>query len=155
MNEPHFIFFMIYLIDLHNLSIEKKLRMLANPKSAERFAYVNKLHVEVVSMDTPGYIFQTPFTAKDAKRAEAKNMSKPVDKAVSKDIPDTLYHEDESGFTCAICDTMYKQLGYLKNHLLRAHDQELVIFCFKCGAKFVDAKSLNRHRKGKTDCSHR
>lgn len=139
MNEPHFFFFMMYMIDLHNLSIEKKLRQLANPKSAERYNFVNSLKVEVVSEDTPGYIMQAPFTAKDAKRAGAKpTLLAPVDKPVAK-VPDMLYSESDDGFTCTICSVVYKQLGYLKNHLKKAHGQDLVLCCVKCGTTFTRA----------------
>ena len=32
MNEPHFFFFMLYMVDLYNLKMEKKLRVMACPK---------------------------------------------------------------------------------------------------------------------------
>ena len=32
MNEPHFFLFMLYMTDLHNLKIERKLRVMACPK---------------------------------------------------------------------------------------------------------------------------
>ena len=153
MNEPHFFFFMIYMIDLHNMSIEKRLRMLANPKSAERFNFVAKLKFEVITDDTPGYIRQAPFTAKDADRAANKPIESLTSVAPSVQITDRLYTESEDGYTCTICSAVYKQFGYLKNHLKKTHSKELIIYCFKCGTKFVDAKALNRHRKGKTDCA--
>ena len=32
MNESHFFFFLLYVADLHNLKIEKKLRVMCRPK---------------------------------------------------------------------------------------------------------------------------
>ena len=37
MNEPHFFFTTLYMVDLHNLHIEKKLRSMANPKETPIF----------------------------------------------------------------------------------------------------------------------
>ena len=36
MNEPHFVFFHLYMCDLRNLHLEKGLRLMAKPKSAQR-----------------------------------------------------------------------------------------------------------------------
>ena len=58
MNEPHFFFTILYMCDLHNLMVDKKLRMLANPKSVERYNYIGTLTVTVVDEATPGFLPQ-------------------------------------------------------------------------------------------------
>ena len=78
MNEAHFIFFLLYVADMHNLKIEKKLRVMCRPKvlgsekanlaRQEALAGVEVglnwfpdmksffLQIKVVTKETPGYL---------------------------------------------------------------------------------------------------
>jgi hypothetical protein len=54
MNESHFLFFFIYLLDLQNLAIEGRLRSIANPFSTERKEIVERSYYdECISNDIP------------------------------------------------------------------------------------------------------
>ena len=139
------------MIDLHNLHIEKRLRMMANPKSAERHEFVTKQKVEIVTEATPGYIPQMPFSAKDALRAQDKQSEKPIEKRVN-DVEKMYTKKGEKDLECNYCSKKYMQFGYLKIHLKQKHEKELIIYCEHCHETFPEVSSLNRHQKCRSGC---
>ena len=135
MNEPNFFFFILYMIDLHNMSIEKTLRMMANPKAAARYNHINGLEFEEVNENTPGFIPQVPFNAKDALRSAATDNESEISKKENTD-----YEETSFGFTCCHCQAVYKQFGNLKKHMKNVHEVVLTISCNNCSTVFSDIK---------------
>jgi hypothetical protein len=152
MNEPHFVFFMIYMIDLHNHHIQKTLRQMCNPMSAARYEFIAKLNIEVVDENTVGFMPQTPFSRKDANKKTATTKETVVLSPTNQNL-NILYKKTDCGeFKCELCDKKYKQLGYLKTHLKTKHDKCMTIYCELCHVSFYDLVSLSRHQKCKGGC---
>ena len=51
MNESHFKFFLVYLIDLHNLHIEGKVSLLANPLNKNREVEILANDIQLIDLD--------------------------------------------------------------------------------------------------------
>merc|ERR1719318_2236563 len=47
MNESRFLFFFLYLMDLHNLKIEKKVKSVANPVYSRRKELIKEIHQDM------------------------------------------------------------------------------------------------------------
>ena len=54
---------------------------------------------------------------------------------------------------CNFCGKVYKQIGYMKKHLLSTHEvDDLSLKCRKCQKTFETQKKLSRHEGMKSDC---
>ena len=100
MNESHFLFFFIYLLDLQNLSIEGRLRLVANPLSTERKLIVEK-----------SYGTQT----------NVEIIEDVVMKSSAKDVSEKVPKIQEDIFKCEMCDAQYKHKGSLNKHTKQKH----------------------------------
>ena len=125
MNESHFLFFFIYLLDLQNLSIEGRLRLVANPLSTERKLIVEK-----------SYGTQT----------NVEIIEDVVMKSSAKDVSEKVPKIQEDIFKCEMCDAQYKHKGSLNKHTKQKHSVKQDLFiCPSCGAKFLTKKQHTRH----------
>ena len=155
MNEATFIFFMMYVADLHNLKVEKKLRCMARPKcrgiekaNSERLEALSRVKVLHVTETTPGYM-----PAETPRPVVANSVAAVAPKPASSTVKLFYQTSASQDFYCVKCHKGYKSLGTLGNHLRVKHGQTLVIKCDRCHTIFEDAKALNRHMKAKTDCT--
>ena len=126
MNENHFLFFFIYILDLHNHSLEGRLRLIANPKSNFRKLIVEESN-EIV-----------------ACKEDIDDLSTSI--AVLS-ISEKVHEEDDKRpFKCSLCNATYKLEGYLKNHRKNKHvEKENFFTCGYCAIRFQSKKQLTRH----------
>ena len=129
MNECHFLFFFIYLLDLQNLAIEGRLRSVANPLSSERKQIVQKAYKDKSVMDEiPKELAIPAIPAKESENIEAMMG----------------YKEDL--FQCQMCEARYKHRGSLNKHSKQKHGaHQGLFFCQHCDAKFQTKKQHTRH----------
>jgi hypothetical protein len=134
MNESHFLFFFIYILDLQNLSIERRLREVANPLSAERKNIVAKAYktedtqVAEVVEDLSISLASLSVNKETEKNSQIQDSSKP--------------------YNCNMCDAKYKMQGFLKKHAEQKHGKKLsLIECKVCESKFESKKQHTRHMK--------
>ena len=138
MNESHFLFFFIYLLDLQNLSIEGRLRLVANPLSTERRLIVEKSY----------------GTKTNVEIVEDVAMEN-IEKDVSEKVADSFPKIDKDIFKCEMCAAQYKHKGSLNKHTQQKHSVKQVLFiCSSCGAKFLTKKQHTRHMQKHEEISH-
>ena len=148
MNEAHFFIFFLYIFDLHNLQIEKRLRSTANPKSEYRYELIKKLKDEEIDE-------VSSLMAKIV--VEEEESDEVADVHLNNDLePNTAASE----FSCHLCNANYKRAGNLKQHLSKKHNGESTLAendppknisqhfrCLMCDMPFSELKYLNRHIK--------
>ena len=135
MNESHFLFFFIYLLDLQNLAIEGRLRSVANPFSPERIEIVERSYYdECISNDIPRDLTLLLPSVDELEHIEA------------------VVQNEKNLFECQMCDAKYKHQGSLKKHKQKKHSivQGLIV-CQLCDAKFQTKKQHTRHLKTHED----
>ena len=142
MNESHFKLFILYILDLHNLHIENKVDILANPLNPNRQKEVSKL-IEDVALDG---LFEgiEKISLDPSSILEVKDVTE-------KEESNSGYSELPSGeFACSFCPGTFKRLGNVKNHLEKKHGTTLEFIC-GCGKSFKDSTTFTRHQKS---CKH-
>ena len=143
MNEAHFKLFILYVIDLHNLHIEKKVDLLANPLNPKRLQEIEKINEDLL-LHTLGNL---------GLQDEAVVPTQQVEKESSKLAAETPRMADE-GFTelpngelsCNYCKGTFKRMGNMRNHLNSKHQMSHELKC-ACGKLFEDSRKLSRHLK--------
>ena len=134
MNESHFLFFFIYILDLQNLSIEKRLREVANPLSAERTRIVAEAYK---SKDTP----VTEVIENLSLSLASLNVNQQTEKVSQNQESSKLYN-------CNMCTAKYKMQGFLKKHTEQKHGEKMSLLeCDLCKSKFDSKKQQTRHMK--------
>ena len=136
MNESHFLFFFIYLLDLQNLDIEGRLRSVANPFSAERKEIIEKSYYdECIINDIPRDLTLLPSAPED----ELEHI-------------EAVVQNEKELFECQMCDAKYKHQGSLRKHTQKKHSivQGLIV-CELCDSKFQTKKPHTRHLKTHED----
>ena len=141
MNESHFLFFFIYLLDLQNLSIEGRLRSVANPMSSERKSIVQKSYGKENN-------FSEDIVIALSNSITSMDISKIEEEVAKVDI----HHVKP--YKCNKCDAEYKLEGFLKKHSQQKHNRSLELHhsCNVCDTKFEMKKQLTRHMKAHKDC---
>ena len=127
MNEERFQLFWLYNIELHNLHITNKLRIVANPFSKTREQYLVKPKINLLPQS---------------------NSELNVDVLANKMAETLSVKESKSQFKCSLCSKVYQRYGNLANHLKKDHDIENETFnCDQCLKPFSTIKQLNQHKK--------
>ena len=148
MNESRFKFFLLYMIDLHNLHIENRVDLVANPLNEKR-------EHEVESLKSMNCILQKEIDAKPVVNDNEDLIDDLVAGIGSKltledsekdDALENCYTELSSGMKCNYCPGIYKREGHLRNHLESKHTKSFKLSC-SCGKLFPDSTRLNRHKK--------
>ena len=134
MNESHFKFFLVYLIDLHNLHIEGKVSLLANPLNENREVEILANDIQLIDLD--GKCTEDKQTLNIEKEVSGKSVSL-----------EDCYNTDKDGqLLCNFCDGKYKKEGHIKNHCETKHNIKIHLIC-KCGQLFDDTTRYSRHKK--------
>ena len=148
MNEAHFKLFMLYILDLHNLHIEKKVDLLANPLNPRRKEEIQKLNDEIV---LEGF-------EKLSLNTEAKEVVSNIPHSGSSDVglfseelDDCFSQLPDGELSCNFCSGIFKRIGNMRNHLNSKHQMFLCLKC-TCGKKFQDSTKLSRHQKTCKNC---
>ena len=142
MNEARFKFFLLYMIDLHNLHIEDKVSEIANPLNANR-GTVSQDDITLVKE-----MMKMNIATKSINLDEETNVGKEKVEAVSKTtkIEDCFFEDDSGNLCCNFCPGKYKREGHLKNHVESKHNIKVDLIC-KCGQVFIETTRYCRHRK--------
>ena len=145
MNEPRFKFFLIYMIDLHNLHLDNRVDLIANPLNPKREESVLELRITQVERDV----------AQPKKKLDTicelsvglEQCLKISENSVEECFKD-CYEEDPTGMLkCNYCPAAYKKEGHLRNHLESKHNKSFKINCSVCDKVFPDSSRLVRHKK--------
>ena len=136
MNEAHFKLFILYVIDLHNLHIEKKVDLLANPLNPKRWEIITKKSDEE-ALEAFGKL-----SLEEASTSNEKILTDIAETAMV-DCYKILSNGD---FSCNFCPGFFKKVGNIRNHLNTKHQMSLELKC-GCGKTFDESKKLNRHQK--------
>ena len=108
-----------------------KLRWLADPRSPGRKTFIDEVKSVMLEL------------------SEKNVDEQPVE------VTEPFSTREDGSFICNLCCKVYKQLGYLKKHLVSNHN--VVDFetlrCKKCNKIFDTKKKLTRHENMKSDCS--
>ena len=152
MNEGHFKLFLLYVIDLHNLHIERKVDILANPLNPKRKEEIAKLHEECTLQDLNTLTLEDVETVKEIKTVEQIESDGQVTGTQLSTKP--LSEEETEGFTvdvngeysCDHCAGVFKRLGNVRNHLKSKHEIDYQLLC-TCGKSFQDSSKYSRHTK--------
>ena len=140
MNESRYKFFLLYMIDLHNLHIEDRVDLIANPLNEKR----NGAIVENVVVSPKE---SNNVTVESAVDDLVMSMKKDLNIAnnIEEKFED-FFTEDDGGLKCYLCPGSYKREGHLRNHLESKHKKTFKLIC-SCGKVFPDSTRLQRHRK--------
>ena len=134
MNESRFKFFLVYLIDLHNLHIEGKVSLLANPLNENREVEILANTIQLIDLDQ-----------KCTQETQTLNIEKEMCKT-SVTLED-CYNTDKDGqLSCKFCEGKYTRVGHMKNHCETKHNIIIDLIC-KCGQLFNDTTRYSRHKK--------
>ena len=131
MNESHFFLFFLYLFDLHNLNIERKLCSIANPQSEHRYTYIDTVKSKSAA-DEPEVLESLLVKMTLVEKGETAEKETEV---------------DNSRFQCNLCNANYKKKGNLTIHMKNKHVGKTHYKCIKCGIPFENVRSLNKHEK--------
>lgn len=161
MNEAHFKLFILYVIDLHNLKIEGKVDLLANPLNPRRCQEILKLNQDNLlkslgNLDIQEKV-QSPSSESEPSHEDQllKNLGNlgiqdkvPTSEPAPESIEDGGFLELPNGdLTCNFCAGTFKRLGNMRNHLNSKHNKSYGLRCSSCGKEFQDARKLSRHLK--------
>ena len=157
MNEARFKFFLLYVIDLHNLNTEGMVGS-ANPRNQSRTnpddkieddILVNELEAMAIvgdSLKDDSHGRKDDFNRdmKDVSHGDKDDLVKPLPK-VNK-IEDCFTIDDKGVMSCNFCPGKYKREGHLKNHIETKHNIDVELIC-SCGQVFSETTPYNRHKK--------
>ena len=150
MNEAHFKLFILYVIDLHNLHIEKKVDLLANPLNPKRCQEIEKLNDDLLLQTLGSLGLQDEAVVPSKQVVENSNkvaatslLAEPV--KTDQDVEG--FRELPNGeFSCNYCPGAFKRMGNIRNHLNSKHQMAFELKC-ACGKLFQDSRKLSRHMK--------
>ena len=132
MNEPRFKFYLLYMIDLHNLHIEGQVQVKANPLNIDREVILANKKTEIMSKD-----FDKLETAFDTMLVLNQK----------EETFEDCFDEKHGQLQCKFCPGSYKKEGHLRNHLESKHNKKFKIICSNCSSQFPDSNRLTRHKK--------
>jgi hypothetical protein len=134
MNESHFKFFLLYVIDLHNLHIEGKVATVANPLNPNRSMEILVSQVDNLTIDKKNESKKDDVDPIDNKNSDSLKLEECFDV------------DDEGALKCKYCDGKYKREGHMKNHVETKHNVKIDLVC-TCGQLFDDTTRYVRHKK--------
>ena len=142
MNEAHFKLFLLYILDLHNLHIEQKVDVVANPLNSRRYEEIPDATDLDLNIESFGKL---RLGSED--ESEETSSTAPGSLETKQTVLDDCFTELLDGdLLCNFCPGTFKRIGNLRNHLNSKHRM-----CFKltcgCGKEFNDSTKLNRHLK--------
>jgi len=127
MNEEHFRLFFLYVTDLHNLWIEKRLSA-ADPLESEKRTTFRKEVVDMVKV----------LDASPPMASPSPNLA-----TAAKPLFDFRISEIEND--CVHCGKMFKFAGTLANHLSSVHNACISYTCKLCGVDYKNNKKYVSH----------
>ena len=141
MNEPRFKFYLLYLIDLHNLHLENRISVVANPLNIKR------MFVKETSSDG-GILSESEASDKEPIENLMKEFNKCINLVEKYEVFEDCFTVNEDGqMKCKFCLGIYKREGHLRNHLENKHNNLFKLMCSVCGGSFPDSSRLVRHKK--------
>ena len=154
MNEAHFKLFILYVLDLHNLHIEKKVDLLANPLNPLRDQEIQKVNENIALRGLSHLSLEPEQTNADKVVPSESAVEVSADKATTNVVVDTVDNQVNDGFaqlengdfSCNLCPATYKRMGNMRNHLNTKHKMSHELKC-ACGKVFSESTKLNRHQK--------
>ena len=140
MNESHFKFFLLYLIDLHNLHIEGRVSTLANPLNENR-------DIELIANDIGkiNLVEKIDLEPKSSQEKPKDNKKTDIFKKGEK-LEDCFVLDKNGQLNCNYCDGKYQREGHMKNHLETKHNIIVTLIC-SCGQLFDDTTRYGSHKK--------
>ena len=142
MNEAHFKLFLLYILDLHNLHITKKVDLVANPLNPRRRSHLSDINEDLALEDFAK--LSIGVVEKDISKASSVAASTNDDNVLELD---SCFSELPGGdLSCNFCSGTFKRLGHIRNHLNSKHNLKLDLKCV-CGKEFNDSTKLSRHQK--------
>ena len=109
---------------------------MADPRSAGRRSFVADL--KVVTLEPTGGLYgEATGTNNEAPTTSTK---------------EPFVTNEDGTLTCNSCGKRYKQMGYMRKHLLTHGVSETLLECKKCQKTFDAQKKLTRHVGMKSDC---
>ena len=157
MNESHFFFFLLYVADMHNCKIEKKLRVMCRPK-VRGVEKANSARLEVLAgvkvwfqffkfweitlnflLDQGGDCWHN-WVHPQHLGQQAKERSQSFNCRPSHRYPSEVkvfyQTSPKSDMFCQFCNKNYMKWRTLKTHLKKMHGRELILTCEKCNTTF-------------------
>ena len=131
------------MIDLHNLHIENRVALVANPLNEKReneIEYSQDRRIEVIPVKE---IFGVMNNCVDNLADEIESKLNVVEDYSLEDC----YTKDGADMKCNFCPAVYLREGNLRNHLKSKHNRSFEIVCNNCCKPFADSTRLNRHKK--------
>ena len=138
MNEARFKKFLLYLTDLHNLHIEGKISVVANPFNADRIKVAPGADDDLVLK------MKTMDIVSDTNKDNVTDLKSCAVKLTR--IEDCYTINSEGVMCCNFCPGKYKREGHLKNHIESKHNIDVDLICV-CGQTFSETTRYNRHKK--------
>ena len=142
MNESRFKFFLLYVIDLHNLHIEHRVDLIANPLNEKREGVINSRELKVDEKEQQ--VTKVIVDVDDLVMDVARKLT--LDGADNEEHFEHCFTKDDNGLKCNFCPGIYQREGHLRNHLKTKHNRSFDLTC-KCGKYFANSTRLNRHKK--------
>ena len=141
MNQGRFKFFFLYMVECHNLHIEKKVHTIANPLSHERIENIRSKKYQIAQKE--------PQTSNvndyENVQVEVPNNMRPIANEEHPSIDDCFSMVNEK-MKCKYCEGTYQKKGQLKNHIESKHGISINLKC-SCGKVFSELKAQVRHQK--------
>ena len=144
MNEPRFKMFILYMIDLHNLHIEDRVDLAANPINEKREEYVKiQIGNSVAKVKT---VEKDDFEVADKKLEEVMSAMIITEPTEEEKFEDCFTVDSTGELRCNFCPANYRKEGHLRNHMDSKHNKSFKTVC-SCGKSFPDSTRLSRHKK--------
>ena len=138
------------MIDLHNLHIDDRVDLAANPLNEKREEAIQnqKLKASVreidhalnESLEEVMTVMKEKLKITDAIINEKSEESKMYEKF------EDCYMDSNGELKCNFCPGTYKREGHMRNHLDTKHKKTFNLVC-NCGKLFADSTRLFRHKK--------
>ena len=148
MNEARFKMFLLYMIDLHNLHIENRVDLAANPLNEKREDFIKmSFEKHIVEKDVSKENDEVDEEMEDML-LDMKSKLNFEDSAEEKEekFEDCFQSNSNGELRCNFCPGIYKREGHMRNHLDSKHMKTFKIVC-SCGKLFPDSTRLSRHKK--------
>ena len=158
MNEAHFFLFFLYIFDLHNLDIEKKLRSVANPRSEYRYEVIKDAKrrkndlTDVLINELERLVVKDNYV-EDNHSIEKAAEDNPIVDLVMDPVAEP---QKKSEFSCEHCSAQpYKRAGMLALHMKTKHPDIVnePHKCKVCGKLFENDENLKEHMLDHCRCT--
>ena len=146
MNEAHFKLFLLYILDLHNLHIEQKVDIIANPLNPRRYEEIQKSNSDDLDLNIEGLGKLNLGNDEDIKETESITPGSLGIESKLTELDDCFTEVLNGDLLCNFCPGTFKRIGNLRNHLNSKHRMCLKLSCV-CGKEFNDSTKLSRHLK--------